>query len=284
MGGHRLNRDEPAYRAVALLAKRLAQEGFLVATGGGPGAMEAAHLGAAFVHCDASVLEDALVGLATAARLPDLTLPLFTPDGSVDPERKEVLEDAHQWLVAALDARALCPAPRGESLAIPTWRYGQEPTTPFATAYAKFFQNSIREEALVAKSKAGIIYAQGGGGTIREIFEDMEENYYAASSTDFTPMIFFDSHGYWNSNAEFNPVDGSLLSRAIKLDEVVNRTFKVARASHHDTEQCLEKVRFIVDVDEIVSLLHAHASTARANLALMLEGRSAELPAASWNR
>jgi hypothetical protein len=45
MGGHGLGRDEPAYREVARLGAMLAREGFLVATGGGPGAMEAALLG-----------------------------------------------------------------------------------------------------------------------------------------------------------------------------------------------------------------------------------------------
>ena len=49
------------------------------------------------------------------------------------------------------------------SLAIPTWLYGAEPTMPFATHYGKYFQNSIREEALISNSRAGIIYGQGAG-------------------------------------------------------------------------------------------------------------------------
>ena len=44
---------------------------------------------------------------------------------------------------------------------------------PFATHYGKYFQNSIREEALVSNSRAGIIYGQGGGGTLREVFQDV---------------------------------------------------------------------------------------------------------------
>ena len=48
MGGHSLLRTDRAYIAVARLALTLTQRGFLVVTGGGPGAMEAAHLGAAF--------------------------------------------------------------------------------------------------------------------------------------------------------------------------------------------------------------------------------------------
>ena len=46
MGGHAMRRDEQDFRTVAHVAWRLAREGLFVATGGGPGAMEAANLGA----------------------------------------------------------------------------------------------------------------------------------------------------------------------------------------------------------------------------------------------
>ena len=46
MGGHALTRDDPTYTAAARLAHGLAASGLTVATGGGPGAMEAANLGA----------------------------------------------------------------------------------------------------------------------------------------------------------------------------------------------------------------------------------------------
>ncbi|MFD9370501.1 LOG family protein [Streptomyces sp. NPDC060020] len=283
MGGHRLNRDDPAYKMVADLAQRLTQEGFLVATGGGPGAMEAAHLGATFVNADESDLKKALQVLCRHSELPRLTHSLFNDDGSIKPSLIEDLQKANSWFTAALDAREFCPSTQGESLAIPTWRYGQEPTTPLATAYAKYFQNSIREEALVAKSKTGIIYARGGGGTIREIFQDAEENYYAEKPSDFTPMIFFDPDKYWQHNTEFDP-PGSAKRHGVKIDGVITEMFRLARAPRDDTEVCLEKVRFTIDFDEIITLLKSQIPWAQANLTLMLEGRSAELPAASWNR
>src|SRR5256886_1734225 len=46
MGSHSTRRDDPQYALVAELGWRLARAGFLVATGGGPGLMEAANLGA----------------------------------------------------------------------------------------------------------------------------------------------------------------------------------------------------------------------------------------------
>ena len=46
MGGHALTREDPAYAEAAHLAHQLAGTGLTVATGGGPGAMEAANLGA----------------------------------------------------------------------------------------------------------------------------------------------------------------------------------------------------------------------------------------------
>ena len=46
MGGHGLLRSDESYRKVALLSKHLTEKGCLMVSGGGPGAMEATHLGA----------------------------------------------------------------------------------------------------------------------------------------------------------------------------------------------------------------------------------------------
>lgn len=46
MGGHGLDRKSAAYRLTADIARDLTLSGFLIATGGGPGAMEAGHVSA----------------------------------------------------------------------------------------------------------------------------------------------------------------------------------------------------------------------------------------------
>lgn len=48
-GGHRVRKTDPQYRAAYMLAKRLAQAGCLIATGGGAGIMEAANCGASSI-------------------------------------------------------------------------------------------------------------------------------------------------------------------------------------------------------------------------------------------
>ena len=101
MGGHAAERGTPAYREAAELGRALARDGALVATGGGPGAMEAVNLGAAMAgHADAA-LDEAIAALAA--------VPSFRP--SVD-----------RWAAVAMAVRARWPGDGG--LGIPTWAYG----------------------------------------------------------------------------------------------------------------------------------------------------------------
>jgi hypothetical protein len=117
---------------------------------------------------------------------------LMEKDGTIKKTRKADVIKARDWLEAALEVRSCAPQILPISVAIPTWLYGAEPTMPFATHYAKYYQNSLREEALVNNSRAGIIYGQGGGGTMRKVFQDVERNYSSKSVDDFTPMVFYD--------------------------------------------------------------------------------------------
>ena len=168
MGGHALDRDAPFYRQVARLGRALTRAGCTVATGGGPGVMEAANLGAWMAPFADDALEDALATLASVPSYPT------DPDGH---------------LRRALDVRRQWPQ-GGESLGVPTWVYVDEPTSAFATHIAKYFTNSIREAGLLAIARSGVVYAPGSAGTEEEIFTDTAQNSLTLYKVR-SPMVFF---------------------------------------------------------------------------------------------
>jgi predicted Rossmann-fold nucleotide-binding protein len=189
MGGHAVERGTPAYADAARLGHALGSR-LTVATGGGPGAMEAANLGA-FLPKD---LEGALTTLAT--------VPSFRPDiGS--------------WARAAFDVLRSTPGGR-ESFGIPTWHYGHEPPNPFATAIAKFFRNAPREAVLLEVCNAGIVFLPGAGGTVQEVFQDACENYYADESS-VAPMVLV-GRRHWTEELPVWP-----LLQALARDRAMER-------------------------------------------------------------
>jgi predicted Rossmann-fold nucleotide-binding protein len=172
MGAHAAERGTGAYAGAARLGQLLGRH-HVVATGGGPGAMEAANLGASLSAQPAEALDDALGVLAE--------VPSFRP--SVD-----------AWVRSAFAARDLHGDP-ADSLGIPTWHYGHEPPNIFATAIAKYFGNPAREAILLEVCDAGIVFLPGAGGTIQEVFQDACENYYADESS-VAPMVLV-GREYW---------------------------------------------------------------------------------------
>jgi predicted Rossmann-fold nucleotide-binding protein len=207
MGDHKLARDSAAYRSVALLARRLTRNGILVCTGGGPGAMEAGHLGASLATGDDSDLAGALAALKTRPVVPAL-MNILGPRGAVNPESAA---RAHAWFRPAFEIAESIRDP-GPSLAFPTWHYGHEPTTPLATHIAKYFQNSIREDGLLAVAKQGIVFFEGKAGTIQEIFQDGAQNFYRSFGC-FSPMVLFGAE-YWSAEMPVLPLLRKLLAPA----------------------------------------------------------------------
>jgi predicted Rossmann-fold nucleotide-binding protein len=167
MGGHAMRRDQPIYREVAALARGLARAGYFVATGGGPGAMEAGNLGAYLAAHDDAALDEAVSLLA----------------GDID-------YASHRYLELAVRVRDRWPRPDGvgESLAVPTWFYGHEPSNLFASHVAKYFANSVREDGLLAIAGHGVIYAPGSAGTVQEVFMDACQNHYGTFPL-ISPMV-----------------------------------------------------------------------------------------------
>lgn len=174
MGGHAVDRGTDAYLRAALLGARLARSGRTVVTGGGPGAMEAANLGARLAdHPDPAIGQACALLGAT---------PSYRP--SVD-----------AWAGAGFEVLRRFPSTR-RTVGIPTWFYGHEPPNVFATAIAKYFRNALREDILLARCRGGIVYLPGAAGTVQEIFQATTSNYYAASPTDVTPMVLV-GVDYW---------------------------------------------------------------------------------------
>ena len=166
MGGHAAARGTDTYLAAARLAGGLARADRLVMTGGGPGAMEAANLG------------------AHLAQQPDQLAAAV----AVLAEHADFHDDLTAWARAALAVRERWQA-TGASVGIPTWFYGHEPPNGFATHVAKYFSNAIREDTLLQRCKGGIVYLEGAAGTVQEIFQAATGNYYAAEGAPTTPMV-----------------------------------------------------------------------------------------------
>lgn len=167
MGGHAMQRGEPAYAGAALLGRDLTRAGRTVLTGGGPGAMEAANLGAWLARHDDAAVEQACALLAD--------VPSFRPD--ID-----------AWVSRAFEVRERWPD-GADSIGIPTWFYGHEPPNVFGTEIAKYFANALREDTLLHRCRGGIIYLDGAAGTVQEIFQAVTENYYAADPALIAPLV-----------------------------------------------------------------------------------------------
>lgn len=172
MGGSSNKRSDPFYRKTAETARLLTRDGFFIVSGGGPGVMEAANLGAYLANYPDDTLDSA-IGILKEA---------------------DTYADLGKWIATALEVKSRFP--RGHhSVGIPTWFYGFEPTNMFSSHVAKYFDNSIREGGLVQIGKRAVIFAPGSAGTRQEIFMDAAQNHYGTTG-QYTPMVFLGKQQY----------------------------------------------------------------------------------------
>ena len=188
MGGHGLLRTDIAYEQIVRISKRLTEMDFLLISGGGPGAMEATHLGAWMAGRTQEEVAQALEILRTAPSFND-----------------------KEWLDTAFQVRRQFPQSHYESLGVPTWLYGHEPATPFATHIAKYFENALREDGLLTIAKGGLIYSPGSAGTLQEIFQEAVQNHYLSFGYA-SPMIFLGKK-FWTDEMPIYPLLEQLMSQ-----------------------------------------------------------------------
>ena len=211
MGGHALLRTDPMYKKVVLLSKRLTEQGFIMLSGGGPGAMEATHLGAWLAGRSEQEVDAAVEILKVA--------PSFKDEG---------------WLQTAFEVIKRFPQEKYHSLGIPTWLYGHEPSAAFATDIAKYFDNSIREDTILTVAFGGIVFTPGSAGTMQEVFQEAVQNHYLSFGYA-SPMVFL-GRKFWTEEIPVYP----FLEKMMEEGKYKNLRLFLTDSEHEVVEELLK--------------------------------------------
>jgi predicted Rossmann-fold nucleotide-binding protein len=233
MGGHAEPRGSHTYRLAASLGGELARAGRLLVTGGGPGVMEAANLGAFMSGRSPAELDAAIEVLATAPDFRDhgpytaaalrvrAAYPASVDGRSANSRAEDSTDDGMAWLAAG-------------GLSVPTWLYGHEPANLFAGGIAKYFSNAIREDTLLRLARGGVVFAPGWAGTVQEVFQAATKAFYLVDGAS-GPLVFL-GRSFWTDVVPVRSLLAPLLA-----------------ASPHGDQSSL--IRLTDDVSEAVAAL-----------------------------
>ncbi|MFC3747100.1 hypothetical protein [Paenibacillus sp. GCM10012306] len=259
MGGTREPRGSKTYREIARIAQLLSESGFIVASGGGPGCMEAAHLGALYAGRSADSLTSAIDRLADGSftELPQNMENVLVKEkeGTTWAIDEDIARELHAWMLPAWKIAKELEGqltPINYSLAVPTWHFGHEPFTPLTTHVAKYFLNSIREDVLLTLASCGIVFSEGRGGTIQEVFQRAEQIYYRdkKNNAPITSMVFLDSKFWTLPEAP----DGKV---HMPVTDLLQQLF--VGTKNMTMREYNRYVRFVDDVDEVVNIIIENA-------------------------
>ncbi|MGG4215336.1 hypothetical protein [Paenibacillus sp. FSL L8-0638] len=261
MGGHKEPRGSETYCKVAHIAQKLSESGFIVVSGGGPGCMEATHLGALYAGRSADQLTSAIKRLHEAyADFPVDMQYILEHKENMWTINEDLMSKLHAWMLPAWEiAQELKNqlTPINNSLAVPTWHYGHEPFTPLATHVAKYFLNSTREDVLLSLASCGIVFSEGRAGTIQEVFQDAAQIFYRGKKDNLpnpiTSMLFLDRN-FW----EVPEVpDGKV---HVPVMDLLKQLFVVSK--NMTEEQFKRYIRLVDDADEVVKIIIENAPSA----------------------
>jgi hypothetical protein len=166
IGGYDIKRDTDKFREIAFMSKKLSENGYIIITEGGQGAMEAAHIGSWFAYRDIEELYDAILFLS-----------------------KFLNNTKDEWYNSAYMIQEKYPrVSKGKDIVITTLT-NELLITPFTSYVTIFFREQL-QESLLLSSMNTIIFLPGDSNTDKKVYSSFQ---YMENKN----LFFFDSK-YWN--------------------------------------------------------------------------------------